>query len=84
MRDEYLRADLDGLFALACLVDAFWRKPSPGLAAEVRMQRQCYGLTPIDRRRLQWEVVRAETARRRPAATRSAPVGDPRVALKAL
>ena len=84
MRDEYLKADLDGLFQLAVLVDAFWQKPSAALAAEIRLQRQCYGLTPIDRRRLQWEIVRAETARRRPPAPPRAPVGDPRAALKAV
>lgn len=84
MRDEYLKADIDGLFQLAALVDAFWKKPSAGLASEIRLQRQCYGLTPIDRRRLQWEVVRAETARRRPVPAPRPQVGDPRGALKAL
>jgi len=83
MREEYLRADLDGLFALAVLIDQFWRHPSYHVAAEIRLQRQCYGLTPIDRRRLQWEVVRAETAgRARPKAT--TPKGDPRSALRAV
>lgn len=86
MAREYVRADLDGLFILATLVDRFWREPSEKLAAEIRLQRQCYGLTPIDRRRLQWEIVRAEEAeQRRPKrATQPAPQSDPRAVLKAL
>jgi len=60
MAEEYLDADLGGLFILADLVDRYWREPSKELAAEIRLQRQCYGLTPIDRRRLQWEVQRVD------------------------
>jgi hypothetical protein len=87
MADEYLRADTDGLHMLAILVDRFWKHPSSQLAAEIRLQRQCYGLTPIDRRRLQWEIVRAEQAR--PPAPKAPkaptePVADPRSALRAL
>lgn len=60
MAEEYLDADLHGLFILAELVDRFWEEPTSALAAEIRLQRQCFGLTPVDRRRLQWEVQRVE------------------------
>lgn len=56
MATEFLQADRHGLYRLAVLVDAFWRTEDPRLAAEIRLQAQCFGLTPIDRRRLQWEM----------------------------
>lgn len=65
MAAEYLDADVPGLFILAALTDAYWKGLEAGrvgkeLAAEIRLQRIDYGLTPIARRRLQWEVERAE------------------------
>jgi len=72
MAAEFVPSDVHGLVLLAVLVDEFWSSPSAGLAAEIRLQRQCFGLTPIDRRRLQWEIDRGEQAvektvvRRRP------------------
>lgn len=87
MADEFLRADVDGLLALAALVDAFW-KGNYGLAAEIRLQRQCFGLTPIDRRRLQWEVVRTERALKQAAPPkppkRDESGADPRASLRAV
>src|SRR3989304_1353224 len=69
MAAEFLRADVHGLYILAELVDAFWTDPEDlKLAAEIRQHRMAFGLTPIDRRRLQWEVERVEERRRlRPA-----------------
>lgn len=86
MADEFLWADVDGLLMLASLIDQFWHAPSSTLATEIRLQRQCYGLTPIDRRRLQWEIVRAEEAERKskrpkPQPKKGAEV-DPREALR--
>ena len=65
MASEYLEVDLHGLYMLAALLDRFWQAPSTALAAEIRQQRQCFGLTPIDRRRLQWELKRAEAVSRK-------------------
>lgn len=92
MAPEYDESDRHGLFMLAVLVDSFWRQPSKDLAAEIRLQRQNFGLTPLDRRRLQWEIERgdeaaAKGAKRRAAATEAkAPTtrNDPRVALRAV
>lgn len=85
MAPEFDTADINELLLLAVLVDSFWREPSKELAAEIRLQRQCFGLTPIDRRRLQWEIDRGEEAeeraakRKAAAAPRSAtPRKDPR------
>lgn len=62
MAPEYDDSDVHGLYALAMLVNAFWYGPSTGLASEIRLQRQCFGLSPIDRRRLQWEIDQGEKA----------------------
>lgn len=85
MRTEYLRVDVHGLYRLAMLIDRFWRGEYDQ-AGEIRLQGQLFGLTPIDRRRLQWEIVRAEEATDRQARTRppSAPVADPRNVLSVL
>jgi len=88
MAGEYLESDVHGLYLLAELVDQFWTAPTKELAAEIRLQRQCYGLSPIDRRRLQWEVARADEVQKRQAQrrVRRAQDGeiDPREALKAV
>lgn len=87
MAGEFLRSDLHGLYLLAELVDRFWGEPTTALASEIRLQRQCFGLTPIDRRRLQWEVERAEmaTTRKQQRIVREAhETGDPRDALRAV
>ena len=81
MVPEFLTADVHGLYVLVALTDAYWRRMEAGqvsgaaeLSKEIRQQRMAYGLTPIDRRRLQWEVEKAEDAsdkgRRRRRTTR--------------
>lgn len=90
MAPEFLKSDHHGLFLLAALVDEFWLRPSTALAAEIRLQRQCFGLTPMDRRRLQWEIEKVDEAvekgvRRRAAKPAAPKVGDdPRGVLRAL
>jgi hypothetical protein len=83
MAVEFVQADLHGLYRLAVLVDRFWRNPTRELAAEIRLQQAAYGLTPLDRRRLQWEIKRAEGNKNEVEV----PVprhGDPRRALRAV
>ena len=86
MAPEFVQSDIHGLYRLAVLVDAFWEEPSVKLAAEIRQQGQCFGLTPIDRRRLQWEVQRVETATAKtpPARPAADPSVDPRAMLRML
>ena len=86
MAPEFLQSDIHGLYILAELVDLFWTEPSTALAMEIRLQRQCFGLTPIDRRRLQWEVQKVEEKSERrnanpPAPTKRRVEGDPRAVL---
>lgn len=63
MQAEFLQADVHALFRLAVLIDLFWTEPNLAVAAEIRLQQQAFGLTPIDRRRLQWQVVQVEEAK---------------------
>src|SRR4051812_47278145 len=60
MAPEFDDSDKHGLFALAMLVNDFWSadevRTRRDLAAEIRQQSQRFGLSPIDRRRLQWEI----------------------------
>jgi len=91
MAPEFDPSDIHGLYLLATLVNGFWEHPSKELAAEIRLQRQCFGLTPMDRRRLQWEIERASDAQERGTRRRAqsstppdASGGDPRNVLKAV
>jgi hypothetical protein len=81
MASEFLEADAHGLFRLALLIDDYWIADTPtqrrNLAAEIRLQGQGYGLSPLDRRRLQWQVEQVEE---RKAARRSRGK-DPRLTL---
>lgn len=77
MAPEFDDSDLHGLVLLAVLVDAFWESPSKELAAEIRLQRQCFGLSPIDRRRLQWEIDRGTEAEQRTQKRRTADAPRP-------
>jgi hypothetical protein len=97
MAAEYDATDVHGLLQLAVLVDDFWHAESPRdrqtASAEMRLQGVRFGLSPIDRRRLQWEIEGSEEAQargRRRQATRppqDAPTGptpakDPRSILR--
>lgn len=77
MAPEYDDSDVHGLYLLAALVNDFWWKPSKEIAAEIRLHRQCFGLSPIDRRRLQWEIERTEDAQERGAKRRARTKQDP-------
>lgn len=86
MASEYLETDVDGLGRLAILIDVFYQTNDPKLMAEIRLQEARFGLSPVDRSRLQWEVERGEEAdarrrKSRPAA-QAADDEDPRSRLR--
>jgi hypothetical protein len=64
MASEFHASDRHGLYRLAVLIDDFWQHPSTQANAEIRLAQKDYGLTPLDRRRLEWTIASAETARR--------------------
>lgn len=85
MASEWLDADVPGLELCAQLWDDFYTTDSPNLrvklSAELRLQEARFGLAPMDRRRLQWEIDRgdeADTRTRRRRRAQVAPTGDPR------
>ena len=89
MAGEYLESDVDGLIRLAILIDQFNWTNDPKLMSEIRLQEARFGLSPVDRSRLQWEVARSDeaTSRRRAPATTSRSVDDrddPRNVLRAV
>lgn len=88
MANEFLDSDVHSLLTLAELEDEFHKttdvRTRLELVKEIRLQRQAFGLTPIDRRRLQWEVRRASEAEAKPAKKRGRPKKDPREYLRAV
>jgi hypothetical protein len=86
MAVEILRADEMALCMLLVLVDQYWKGPDVKLAAEIRQQQREFGLTPLNRRRLEWQIAQAEEAidRHENKRIRRAVVidGDPREVLK--
>lgn len=86
MVSEFLPSDLHRLFVYAETYEQFWRTGDVRHAAELRNQGQYFGLTPLDRRRLQWEIRKVETADRGnpPAESRARVQGDPRAVLHSL
>lgn len=82
MAEEWVDADVPGLVALAFLVDEFWRTGNREIAAEIRMQQREYGLSPLSRRSLQWEIIRVQRAGSTlPAAATPSRRKDPRLRL---
>jgi hypothetical protein len=68
MAAEWLPSDVHGLAMLAKLVDGYWSTDDArvrlALAGEIRLQGRCWGLSPQDRRRLEWSIAHATTADR--------------------
>jgi hypothetical protein len=84
MATQWLETDADALGRLALLWDDFYRKPSADALREIRLQSALFGLSPLDRSRLQWEVRRGEEPQRKPPTTFSRPGPDPRALLTAI
>ena len=89
MAHEFLATDWHGLFRLAVLVDDYWQSGDAKLVPEIRQAQAAFGLTPVDRRRLQWEAAKGERAdaQRRSSAKPAAPPSsakrsDPRSGLR--
>jgi hypothetical protein len=65
MSTQWLETDIDALGRLAVLWDEFYKEPESKTMAEIRLQEQRFGLSPLDRSRLQWEVARGDEAARK-------------------
>jgi len=62
MAGQWLETDRDALGRLALCWDDFYKAPSAEALKEIRLQSALFGLSPLDRSRLQWEVARADDA----------------------
>jgi hypothetical protein len=87
MASQYVEADVAGLFRIVVLTQSFLATPTPAISAELRQLSFNYGLSPMDRRRLQWTIVKTEEAvtgaeRRRGRAASAVIDQDPRDVLK--
>lgn len=63
MSAEFLDGDFGALFRLAFLVDQYWRNGELEVAREIRLMEREFGLTPLARRRLEWQVAQTEDAK---------------------
>lgn len=88
MSSQWLETDADAIGRLAILWDEFYKSPTVDAMKEIRLQSPAFGLSPLDRSRLQWEVNRGEEAenqlRKRKQPTPVPTVGDPRKLLRAV
>ena len=85
MASQWLETDIDALGRVALLWDDFYKAPDVRLMSEIRLQEQRFGLSPLDRTRLQWEVTRTDEAeRKRPKAPVQRTGTDPRNGLMAV
>lgn len=96
MSKEWDESDVHNAFILAALYDDIWTattaKGRKDAAGEFRLQRKDLGLTPYDRRRLEWTIEAAEDAKasgkdrgkdhgESKGAKQPDPANDPRLAL---
>lgn len=85
MAAQYVDGDIPDLLMLAELRHRFWLDPSVPLAAELRHHGQRFGLSPLDRRRLEWEIAKVEAVQDGPKRRRPPrPADDPRRLLTAV
>lgn len=82
MASQWLDTDRDALGRLALLWDAFYRDADAKVMPEIRLQEQRFGLSPLDRSRLQWEVGRGDATPRQPRPTTPRSGVDPREYLR--
>lgn len=94
MAAELVRVDARVVLRLAVLENDFWSAETVtgrlAVAGEIRLAQRDFGLTPLDRRRLEWTIEAVDEARdkgRRRVTTapaQPAPESDPRLALSAV
>jgi hypothetical protein len=84
MASQWLDADADALGRVALLWDEFYKHPNAKVLAEIRLQEQRFGLSPLDRSRLQWEINRVEKPEPKKPPVQRTGTHDPRRAMMEL
>ncbi len=85
MGPEYIESDIDDLYVTAALVESFWRGGGTDvrIAGEIRQRVARFGATPLDRRRLEWELEKTEAEEvEAPQPDPQKPVADPRSSMR--
>lgn len=85
MAPRWLEADIERLYLVALLRNDFYHERKAATAAEIRLQERDLGLTPLDRRRLEWSI--AGPSQKPEPRLLDAPVEeevDPRMVLRAV
>lgn len=81
MAREWLSSDIPGLELVAELWDGLYKSDTPSLkvklAGEIRLQEARFGLSPMDRRRLQYEIERGDEADSRTRKRRRSQQDEP-------
>lgn len=84
MSSEWDDSDVHNVYICLLLQQDMWTASLPrdrrDAAAEYRLQRKDLGLTPFDRRRLEWTIEQADEARERGAQRRASRKPAPRPA----
>lgn len=73
MAKQWHSSDIHGLYMLLYLMDSFYRSPNVKDHSEIRLARMPYGLTPLDRRRLEWTLANTKTAEKKANAAAPPP-----------
>ena len=88
MSSQYLETDIDVLARIAVLVDELQKVPGDlDLMRELRLQEARFGLSPLDRSRLEWEIGRVDPEKlptQAPTTSKKTRRKDPRSLLKAV
>jgi hypothetical protein len=74
MTTEYETSDWEGLYRLAHMVDDQWWTGDAKLLPEIRQQSSLFGLAPLDRHKLKWEINRTAAAKTNRQAAGAVPV----------
>ena len=83
MAARFLHTDTDGLGRLGVLIDNFY-KGDFALAGEIRLQEARWGLTPLDRNRMDWSIASAAESKPIQQAPNRESATDPRKTLRAV
>ncbi len=86
MSSQWIPSDLHQLAMLAVLVNEFYHGGSAQIAAEIRQRSTAFGLTPLDRLRLEWTIKSPESKPAKPSQPTQlhTPADDPRAIFRAV
>ncbi len=85
MASQYLDSDVDGLRRIAVLMNDFWHRPKLSTFEAINRALAMFGQTPMDRKRLEWQIEQTERAANRMPPQRPSPAeSDPLAPLRAI